>query len=489
MKMVISFILATLTATTTGAALSGTEIGLAAGAAGATLVGPAVVQALTKSEIEVTVEAAEGSIKLEGALSLQRAISAAKTEERLTAQKAILISDDLYPKIAEFERLQGRFKVFAERLYRLAAKSEAYRAVADNMRSKGERAGALARLIQDYRQAVETAVADNALSASEAEQLSVLLAKLRSRLRNVTTAPATADYFSARLASIMAIANLPALKANPEGTAALGIDPVLKIATEISEALSPASVANALKDEQTKKQFYADLKELLFTFGFQIEDPAQLQGQTQMQIYKVLTTSSADIELKSQAADSLAITFSYTGVPVGSNFGPLLNEAFQTLFSTSEGIDTVLTNKWHLCNFASSKSHAGDHNAIIYFDNTLTPILKNATFDPSQFIAANAQLYKRALSSLTDVLGVPTSGTDASSGLGSLNTFNLSARAANATSSATADRDTILKKLNGLLDLAKQIQNESDASGAWKTPANATTQTKSFLDKLSSLRD
>ncbi|WP_438481593.1 hypothetical protein [Oleiharenicola lentus] len=145
----------------------------------------------------------------------------------------------------------------------------------------------------------------------------------------------------------------------------------------------------------------------------------------------------------------------YVGVNVGANFGPIANEVIQGLFSQSKMIDQVVSNpgRWKTYNSAVSKGSAGTHNAIIYFENMLTPVLKSATFDPSQLLLANAQIYKRATSIVAQVYGAPTAA-DITSGKAdeSLNLMSLEARKLSATNGEKATRAELLASLRSLLD-------------------------------------
>lgn len=157
-------------------------------------------------------------------------------------------------------------------------------------------------------------------------------------------------------------------------------------------------------------------------------------------------------------------SLSFTGVSISANFGPIANEVVQGLFTENDFIDRIVTDKtrWTRFNYAYSSGGAGDHNAIVYMDNMLTPIMKSARFDPSQFIAANAQIYERAAEVLSDVVGVPLAKDAAATdgGLESLNLLGLKSRKQKAFKAAGDERDRLLAVLKLVLDEHAVLQEK-----------------------------
>jgi hypothetical protein len=199
-------------------------------------------------------------------------------------------------------------------------------------------------------------------------------------------------------------------------------------------------------------------------------------------------------------ADNVVNLGSFAGISTGANMGPIINEVFQSVFSKSQIIDAMLTDdrKWKKMNYSYSKSRAGDHNAVIYFDNSLMPILKTGTFDPSEFLAANAQLYKRVTSALAGIYGLPLSpgggsGTGGTNGnansFADFNLYTQKARAQNAQQAASKDRRAMMDALKALIAAGNSIQSKTAATPAntW-SGADATAQAATGKDQVAALK-
>jgi hypothetical protein len=245
-------------------------------------------------------------------------------------------------------------------------------------------------------------------------------------------------------------------------------------------------------DKVDQKKLGNHIDQIFKAFGFRpsvndllnLDSAAAVQASLSQYWLQVMTTA--------QAENTLRLT--YVGVAIGANLGPLVNETFQSVFSKGQLIDSILQEeKWKQVNYAYSKSHAGDHNAIIYFDNILTPVLKSATFDPSQFIAANAQLHRRVSGAMAEVFGVPLApGSASPNALPELNLFATKARKLNADKAAGQHREALLATLKELINLNETIQQQANSS-EWKgsddaaKKAVATEQLKSAKSKLDAL--
>lgn len=169
----------------------------------------------------------------------------------------------------------------------------------------------------------------------------------------------------------------------------------------------------------------------------------------------------------------------YAGFPTSANFGPIANEVMQGVFAQSRMIDEITSHndRWTRFNYVTSWGGAGNQNVVVYFENSLTPILKSATFDPSQFLAANAQVFKKATDVLGDVYGVPISGVSSNtSASASLNLYSTKARKAAADSASSQTRQQMLTALKGLLDLhdalAKATTTNQATQRIWASPSD-----------------
>jgi hypothetical protein len=166
-------------------------------------------------------------------------------------------------------------------------------------------------------------------------------------------------------------------------------------------------------------------------------------------------------------ADHL-LSATYVGVTISSSFGPITSDVVQGVFSPSF-IDQVASNPkaWKKWNQALSDSHEGDHNAVIYMDNMLTPILKDARFDPSNFIAANAEAYKKAFGIVAGVYGVPAPGATGSSA--DYNLLNSDAREKNAADALSSQKNAADKALTAVATQAKPVTDALDTDPTkWK---------------------
>jgi hypothetical protein len=198
------------------------------------------------------------------------------------------------------------------------------------------------------------------------------------------------------------------------------------------------------------------------------------------------------IFLVQEAADVAndLLTATYVGVTISSSFGPITSDVVQGVFSPSF-IDKVASNPkaWKKWNQALSDSHEGDHNAVIYMDNMLTPILKDARFDPSNFIAANAEAYKKAFSIVASVYGVPAPGATGSSA--DYNLLNSDAREKNAADALTSQKTAADKALTAVATQAKPVTDALDTDPTkWKggdgksTVKDVVTQLRAAADAL-----
>lgn len=213
--------------------------------------------------------------------------------------------------------------------------------------------------------------------------------------------------------------------------------------------------------------------------------------QTEADYLKLITQTPTSIDgaaLLATAATQNIKTATFTGLTTSANFGPIANEVMQSVFAQSRMIDeiTAHADRWQRFNYVSSWGGAGNQNVVVYFENALTPVLKSATFDPSQFLAANAQIYQHAMDSLAAVYGVPTSGATSTNALASLNLSSIKARKTTADNARTATRQQMLAALKSLLDLHDTLGKA--ATGANGSRTWTAADSKPLQDAVATLQ-
>jgi len=202
----------------------------------------------------------------------------------------------------------------------------------------------------------------------------------------------------------------------------------------------------------------SNLTELLRMIGFQ-GTKEELFAPDRENEFKLIWDASFVDRLVATALDR-TVRATFVGVSNGANFGAIANEVIQGVLAENQFSDRITSepDRWTIFNKVSSRGSAGNHNAIVYFDNMLTPILKSATFDPSQLLLANAQIYKRAISIVAQVYGPPTAADVASGGAdASLNLMNLEARNRSATEAESRKRTELLQTLSIILDKHNEV--------------------------------
>lgn len=467
--------------------------------------------------------------KLGGETALQRMMHDGAASDAMTPAKALLVADNLSVSQGEFERMIGQLKSALLRFdgwiktAGIGAKLDGIQAVTNDFTRRLAAATVAMQAIKDFRDSVRTNHPVNvALSSNLLETVRKDLHEFPRgypqeaiELFHVWVRPLFRGSIAgaSRGTNILALDDSNAGKKNVknikeainacfEGTP--GAAPDHQMAHDLAESLrllremdanDGMAVVAGYKISFQTEDLRKDVDELLSAFGF-LATSKQLQSiEGEGAFLTVWTDVFLPKNTEARADDALRLSF--VGVSSGANFGPIANEAFQGIFARSKLIDTIVgkdsmsdPNRWTRFNYAESISHAGDHNAIIYLDNTLTPMLKNASFDPSQFIAANAQLYKRAASVMTEVFGLPISGQSgagtASSSRG-LNLYEVKARKKNADDAVSAQRALLRETLQALIDLNRATQSDISVAGAWNSADAGTNQVKAVRQKLEAL--
>lgn len=522
------------------AAITGGEVATVAGVGAALIaVPPVVAQAMTYSKIDVKVEAYTETLpinrppantkmewnaspdqtrnhpfKLGGPSALHALMKRAAESQELTPSTAILIAEQLAPAVGEF----NRFAADCDKARSQLTSNPMLKVVWKDFDDRHRAATNIADTIVYYRSQVTEAMKDLNMDKAELSRAQENLRLLRLRLTNFprTFATNTADLFYSQIRSVFSESAGKKLPENPsaqhnEAITSLvnslsppeGVSPETRMAAVVAKVFVKLKdfedsgkrhvVANASNIELDIGTLQGRLPALLSSFGFTVE-LGQLTSLTSEDVVKA-TLPDVWLQLAGgiKADQTLQITF--VGVTTGANLGPLVNEAFQGIFSKSKLIDSILReDRWRQINFAYSKSRAGDHNAIVYFDDILTPILKSATFDPSQIIAANGQLHRRVTGAMAEVFGIPVTGAHESSGaLPELNLYGMKARKANGEKEAAQHREKLLTTLKELIDLYDSVQKNVEKDG-WKEEkttdpkgTKATNQLNAVKTKLADL--
>lgn len=202
------------------------------------------------------------------------------------------------------------------------------------------------------------------------------------------------------------------------------------------------------------------------------------------EIAAVLGPLSLPIQVAEAKQQVHQATFVVFGVDF--NVGPIRDELIQVLL-TSDAIAKVLENdgQWREFSYAESKGAVGNHDAIVYFENLGLPVLKSSAFDPTKFQVANGLLFRRVVSTLADVAGLPTDivpgDGDAATPVGSLNLARIRAEQQKAQNAAAASQKKILGALKSLIESAKKLRTMPSTNEAEREALKAAAK-KLFED-------
>lgn len=149
------------------------------------------------------------------------------------------------------------------------------------------------------------------------------------------------------------------------------------------------------------------------------------------------------------------------------NVGPLVQEGIQTLLAQSKAIDIVMDpqneKRWVKVNKVHSYYGAGNSNTIIYFENLAVPILKQATYNPNNFIVANKVAFEKAFNTAADLVGLPSS--KAGTGADTRNIWVVRANLANAEQMKRENA----RKLQEALNAAETLKVKGVPNGSTMT--------------------
>jgi len=264
------------------------------------------------------------------------------------------------------------------------------------------------------------------------------------------------------------------------------IDPEFIGSAEVQELFGEARVD--LRKLPSMPEQVARIGELLSAIPEAFKDVAAAMRKAMPQLGIPGDSSGSPNADQKQLADILslsvagpaALTVTYVNVGTSMNFGPIRNEVTQVLLSGNAQLDEVLEHaddksRWRLMNYVKSKGGLGNHTAVVYLDNTATPVLKEATFDPSGFIEAYGLAYETAMDSAFGLFALPEAlptGGDTN------NLYRLD-------QSVNKARAATRAYVNQLAAAATKLKGfHTDLGAANLTPADAKTQMTGLATSL-----
>lgn len=373
----------------------------AAVAAVGLLGGGLLAQNLTRSKLSIQVDMfsdreAGGPFYLDKPAALQRALR----KSTISLDEARALEAQLAPEMSRFQASLPA----VEETARVLRGSGGFDALANEVSAQA----GLARMALDAWDRFRSVVADPAATASTA---SAALTNLAAHLRTFADAPVSAalvDFLTTQIFAEMDQAALnagvmvdtaelsPAFHADMRAAAtAPNRTRQLEIAREATERLADAMLRAGVPLTRAELIEEAQVDELARRFALQ-----------ESQAVAVLAAP------KARANEAASVIYNaFLNQP---NFGPIVNEALQQVLAQAP-LDVVMdprNERYWRKGFAEAVSTAGtgNHNVVIYLENLATPVLKKATFDPSDFIRANALMYRRAFGLSADLFGLPTAG-------------------------------------------------------------------------------
>jgi hypothetical protein len=477
----------------------------------ASIVGPTSVQAVSRSGVEVKVEVFRETIALEhrdrygnmlysepgrqpfgltSSLALQRQLEIAATLDdpvKFPNTPAMTTAlESLQPAKEQLAVTRGRLDAFVKLLVKLAQdeSNKPFAQVRDDAQLRLKAVDITLAAIDRFAEAVGAALADGSYSNEELNHSAQLLLAIRvnainasrdisdvwlhlmeSEMRGIVRAVATHESVAASEANpsdisvrFTELTNEPRKLPGETNIATLQrlvwlhVTWLRRLKANhylVVDDKGKARASDAQKWETAKANFARLISQLGY-YG-SIDD---VFAADRLENFRLVWSSQFIEAIVAEAADRTTKA-TYVGVSISANFGPIANEVIQGLLAENEFIDRIATesDRWVEFNSAYSRGSAGTHNAIIYFDNMLTPVLKSATFDPSQLLLANAQLYKRATSVVAQVYGAPTAADISGGGAdASLNLMNLEARRRGAANSEAAKNKELVEALGALVD-------------------------------------
>ena len=272
--------------------------------------------------------------------------------------------------------------------------------------------------------------------------------------------------------------------------------------TQISEFTAAAveTIGANLKNQAASAD-YGNLAKTLLQIGIPIR-PEDLQkayhpnddASTLQSVSVLVNPSRYRPELPFQAASlitadaQIAQNATYNKLDTDVNLGGIRDEVMQSLF-TSDAIPDI-TNKnnegnWQPMSHATSEGTTGNHDVVIYFENLGLPILKSSAFDPSQFLVANGQMFRKAFSAMASVYGVPQGNvsTNTSTGVSTMG-YNISLAQQSRQTAVTNVNSTQTKILNALDSITKADDAAAKTPASTQPAEDAATAIQSVIDAL-----
>src|SRR5258707_9765807 len=152
---------------------------------------------------------------------------------------------------------------------------------------------------------------------------------------------------------------------------------MLEIVREQLAHYDPATLDLSILDDVLKNEL-----------AMQLTGKQLLAANGQADLRATLPLIIAGIRLSD--AITRAYTLTFAGFTNGINTGPIVDEVFQMLYSRGQTLAAITQDdneeNWHRLNYAISDGGPGNHTALVYFENMATPIIKNSSFDPTQFV-------------------------------------------------------------------------------------------------------
>jgi hypothetical protein len=165
-------------------------------------------------------------------------------------------------------------------------------------------------------------------------------------------------------------------------------------------------------------------------------------------------------------------SLSFSNINASVNFGPIIKEVMQAVFSKGDAIDVATDPKnakrWHLMNSAFSHAGTGNHDAVIYLENLASPILKSGAFDPSKFTEAYGDVYRTAFGAAARAYGYSLSPTSQP-----INPASARAREESAKSRSEAAKNVMLQALAATIAAAKPYSGTGPTSDSDRLKAAA----------------
>jgi DNA uptake protein ComE-like DNA-binding protein len=140
----------------------------------------------------------------------------------------------------------------------------------------------------------------------------------------------------------------------------------------------------------------------------------------------------------------------------------LLGDEVTQVVLTKDGLNEVIDPKnsknWQPFAHAHSSGGAGNHNAVIYFENMGWPVLKSSVFNPSKFTEAFGKTFQVAFKSLATAYGVPVAGDAAGKDVQGLDAFSSAFNQKAAESKSAAAKAKLLDTLDTITKLQSGVK-------------------------------